>query len=54
MVKDKDGKPVLNAYGDPQLDDSWTNNQPGVHEVDAGDAREADKFNSMRFPARGC
>ncbi len=33
VVNGKDGKPMINAYGDPQLDESKTNNQPGVHEV---------------------
>ncbi|HEX4028975.1 MAG TPA: alpha-glucosidase [Terracidiphilus sp.] len=50
VVKDKNGNPVINAYGDPQLDDSRTNNQPGVHAVIAEMRAEADKFNSNRFP----
>jgi alpha-glucosidase len=50
IVKDKDGNPIINAYGDPQLDDSRTNNQPGVHSVVAEMRAEADKFNSSRFP----
>jgi alpha-glucosidase len=50
VVKDKNGKPVINAYGDPQLDDSWTNNQPGVHEVVGEMRAEADKFNYDAFP----
>jgi alpha-glucosidase len=50
VVKDKNGKPVINAYGDPQLDDSWTNNQPGVHEVVEEMRAEADKFNYDAFP----
>ena len=50
IVKDKDGNPVINAYGDPTLDDSKTNNQPGVHAVIAEMRAEADKFNSNAFP----
>jgi alpha-glucosidase len=50
VVKDKNGNPIINAYGDPQLDDSRTNNQPGVHAVIAEMRAEADKFNSNRFP----
>ncbi|HEX3438216.1 MAG TPA: alpha-glucosidase [Pseudacidobacterium sp.] len=33
VIKDADGKPKINAYGDPELDDSMTNNLPRVHEV---------------------
>ena len=50
MVKDKNGKPMVNAFGDPQLDDSKTNNLPGVHEVMAEMRATADKFDSARFP----
>jgi alpha-glucosidase len=50
VVKDKNGNPVINAYGDPQLDDSRTNNQPGVHEVVNEMRTEADKFNGPKFP----
>jgi alpha-glucosidase len=54
VVKDKNGKPVINAYGDPQLDDTWTNNLPGVH-GDAGDARRGGHLQfDASFRARGC
>ena len=50
VVLDKDGKPVINAYGDPQLDGSKTDNLPGVHEVIEEIRAEADKFHSSAFP----
>jgi alpha-glucosidase len=50
VVKDQDGKPVINAYGDPQLDDSRTSNQPGLHAVVAEMRAEADKFDLRTFP----
>ena len=50
VVKDKNGNPVINAYGDPQLDDSRTNNQPGEHEAVAEMRAEAEKFDFKTFP----
>ena len=50
VVKDKNGNPVINAYCDPQLDDSKTNNLPGVHAVMQEMRAAADKFNSDSFP----
>jgi alpha-glucosidase len=50
VEKDKDGNPKINAFGDPQLDDSRTNNQPGVHEAVAEMRAEADKFDFKSFP----
>ena len=50
VVLDKNGKPVINAYGDPQLDGSKTDNQPGLHQVVAEMRATADKFASTRFP----
>ena len=50
VVLGKDGKPVINAYGDPQLDGSKTDNQPGVHEVIAEMRAAADEFDSPVFP----
>jgi alpha-glucosidase len=50
VVKEKDGSPKINAYGDPQLDDSRTNNQPGLHEAVAEMRAESDKFDSKTFP----
>jgi alpha-glucosidase len=32
-ILDKDGKPIINAYGDISLDDKETNNLPEVHDV---------------------
>jgi alpha-glucosidase len=46
----KDGKPLLNAYGDPVLDNSKTDNLPGVHPVMQEMRAAADKFNSNAFP----
>ena len=50
VVKDKNGKPVINAYGDPELDDSKTNNLPGVHTVMQEMRAHADTFDSNTFP----
>jgi len=47
---DKDGKPVMNVFGDPQLDGSKTDNQPGVHEVIQEMRVEADRFITCEFP----
>lgn len=33
VVKDASGKPQINAFGDPRLDDSRTNNLPEVHDI---------------------
>lgn len=50
IVRDKNGKPVINAYGDPELDGSKTDNQPGVNAVVAEMRATADKFASTEFP----
>ena len=50
VVKDQNGNPVINAYGDPQLDDSRTNNQPGEHEAVAEMRAEAENFDFTTFP----
>jgi len=50
IVKDKDGNPVINAYGDPQLDDTKTNNQPGVHPVMQEMRAAVDKFSTGAYP----
>jgi alpha-glucosidase len=50
VLTDKKGKPLRNAYGDPQLDGLRTNNQPGIHDVIEEMRVEADKFNSPVFP----
>ena len=46
MLKDKDGKPYLNDYGDIALNDTRTNNLPGVHPVMQEMRAYADKFDS--------
>jgi alpha-glucosidase len=50
VVLGKDGKPIINAYGDPQLDNSRTDNQPGLHPVMQEMRATSDTFNSTRFP----
>ena len=50
VVKDKNGKTIVNAYGDPQLDGSKTDNQPGLHAVMQEMRATTDKFNSKVFP----
>lgn len=50
VVSDKKGKPMINAFGDPQLDGSKTDNQPGVHEVIAEMRATADEFQDSSFP----
>ncbi|MGD0941232.1 MAG: alpha-glucosidase [Terracidiphilus sp.] len=52
VVKDKDGNPVINAYGDPQLDNSKTDNQPGLHAVVEEMRATVDAFNSSQFPGQ--
>jgi alpha-glucosidase len=50
VVKDKNGDPVINAYGDPELDDSKTSNLPGLHPVVHEMRVTSDAFNSAAFP----
>lgn len=50
VVLDKDGKPLVNAYGDPVLDDSKTDNLPGVHTVMQEMRAYAETFSSDKFP----
>jgi len=50
IVKDKDGKDVINAYGDPQLDNSKTDNLPGVHPVMAEMRAHFDAESTAAFP----
>jgi alpha-glucosidase len=50
VVKDKDGKPLVNAFGEPLLDDSKTEFLPGVHPVMQEMRAAADKFSSNKFP----
>jgi len=50
VVKDKDGIPVINAYGDPQLDDTKTSNLPALHTVVREMRAHMDTFSSGKFP----
>jgi alpha-glucosidase len=50
ILKDKDGKPLVNDYGDPVLNDSMTDNLPGVHTVMQEMRAHADTFSSAAFP----
>jgi alpha-glucosidase len=50
VLLDKDGKPQINAFGDPQLDNSKTDNLPGVHPVMQEMRAHADTFNTAGFP----
>ena len=50
VVRDKKGKVIINAYGDPQLDNSKTDNQPGLHPVMQEMRATTDKFNTIAFP----
>lgn len=52
VLKDKNGKPLVNAFGDPVLDDSKTNNLPGVHAVMQEMRAHMDTFDSARFPGK--
>ncbi len=49
-LKDKDGNTLTNSYGDPQLNDSKTDNLPGVHAVVQEIRATADTFSSAAFP----
>ncbi len=50
IVKDKDGRPIINAFGDPQLDDTKTSNLPGLHQVVQEMRVYVDTFSSDEFP----
>ena len=50
VVKGKDGKPRMNAYGDPVLDNSKTDNLPGLHPVMQEMRAYMDTFDSGDFP----
>ena len=52
VVKDANGNPVINAFGDPKLDNSKTDNLPGVHPVMQEMRAWADTFGSNRFPGK--
>lgn len=50
VLKDKDGKTFLNDYGDVALNDTRTNNLPGVHPVMQEFRAFTDTFGSGGFP----
>ena len=50
VLKDKNGNSFKNAYGDIALNDTRTNNLPGVHPVMQEMRATADKFDSNKFP----
>jgi len=50
IVKDKDGNPRINAYGDPVLDDTKTSNLPGLHSVVQEMRAHMDTFSAGNFP----
>ena len=50
VIKGRDGKPLINAFGDPVLNDSKTNNLPGVHTVMQEMRAHMDTFDSANFP----
>ena len=50
LVLDKNGQPVINAYGDQEVKGDKTDNLPGVHEVMAEMRTEADKFSTSKYP----
>jgi alpha-glucosidase len=49
-LRDKDGKTFLNNYGDIALNDTRTNNLPGVHPVMQEMRATADTFNPDKYP----
>lgn len=50
VLRDRNGNVIINAYGDPQLDNSKTDNQPGVHAVMQEMRATTDRFNTDTFP----
>jgi alpha-glucosidase len=50
LVKDKDGNPVINAFGDQAVDGLKTELLPGVHLVMQEMRAASDTFNSNKFP----
>jgi alpha-glucosidase len=50
IVKDASGNPVINAYGDPELDNSKTDNLQGLHPVVQEMRTTLDAFSSQTFP----
>ena len=52
VMRDKNGKPIMGPEGKPELNDTRTNNLPGVHPVMQEMRAEADKFDSDKFPGK--
>jgi alpha-glucosidase len=50
IVRDKDGNPIIDAFGEPKLDGLKTEFLPGVHPVMQEMRAYADTFNSASFP----
>lgn len=50
IVKDKDGMPIIDAFGEPELDHSRTEDLPQVHPVVQEMRAWMAKFNSTAFP----
>jgi len=50
VLKDRDGKPFLNSYGDIALNDTRTNNLPETHLVMQESRAWTDTFGSGKFP----
>jgi alpha-glucosidase len=50
VVVDKNGQPVINAYGDQVVKGDKTDNLPGVHDVMAEMRAEADKYSTGKYP----
>jgi alpha-glucosidase len=50
IVKDKNGNPVIDAFGEPQVDGSKTDNLPAVHPVMQEMRAVADSFAANSFP----
>jgi alpha-glucosidase len=50
VVNDKDGKPIMKPDGEPMLDNTKTDNLPGVHLVMQEMRAYSDTFDSPKFP----
>ncbi len=50
VERDANGKVILNAYGDPVLDNSKTDNLPGLHKVIQEMRATIDRMDSDKFP----
>ena len=50
VMKDKNGQPYKNVYGDIALNDTMTNNLPGVHAVMQEMRAVADQYKPTEFP----